>query len=179
MPCDAPRVVTSPRAHPREADDRSDRTRAATPRRRSLHSPSHGLPWPVCCYLTTHEPRAWRPTPARRPRCFDPLPSLRRAPGRPARRTHPRGRCPHPAAPRRLDSPKEEVDSTSPASTGAARDACACMPLACVHHARAAYCPSCSGASLIMSSMRRTVMAASVANWIILTLDMPGSRMPA
>ena len=41
------------------------------------------------------------------------------------------------------------------------------------------YCPCCSGASLIMSSMRRTVMAASVANWIILTFDKAGSRMPA
>lgn len=32
---------------------------------------------------------------------------------------------------------------------------------------------------MIMSSMRSTVMAASVANWIILTLDRAGSMMPA
>ena len=42
-----------------------------------------------------------------------------------------------------------------------------------------AYWPCSSGASLIMSSMRSTVIAASVANWIILTFDMPGSKMPA
>ena len=42
------------------------------------------------------------------------------------------------------------------------------------------YCCCCSsGASLIMSSMRSTVMAASVANWIILTLESAGSMMPA
>ena len=43
--------------------------------------------------------------------------------------------------------------------------------------ARRAHCCS-SGWSLIMSSMRSTVMAASVANWIILTLDSAGSMMP-
>ena len=41
------------------------------------------------------------------------------------------------------------------------------------------YCCCSSGASLIMSSMRSTVMAASVANWIILTLESAGSMMPA